>query len=149
MVTSQVTGRRLFAGLMRPFSIPWLVPAIKWWTGLESNQRRAALQAAALPTELPIHEKVANRAGFEPATCGFGDRRSTKLSYRNVCCQVPVGFTDNGVTERSQRCGVKMVVEAGLEPATSRLSSACSSQLSYTTKVVPQTGFEPVHPEGR
>ena len=27
---------------------------------------------------------LANQAGLEPATCGFGDRRSTKLSYWNI-----------------------------------------------------------------
>ena len=26
-----------------------------WWIGLDSNQRRLALQANALPSELPIH----------------------------------------------------------------------------------------------
>ena len=32
---------------------------------------------------------------------------------------------------------------AGVEPATLRLSSACSNQLSYTPKVVEAWGFEP------
>ena len=36
-----------------------------------------------------------------------------------------------------------MVGVAGFEPATLRLSSACSNQLSYTPRVVEAWGFEP------
>ena len=36
-----------------------------------------------------------------------------------------------------------LVGVAGFEPATLRLSSACSNQLSYTPKVVEAWGFEP------
>ncbi len=37
-----------------------------WWTGMELNHRRCALQAHALPTELPVQMPIGVAAGIEP-----------------------------------------------------------------------------------
>ena len=86
----------------------------RWWSQTGSNRRPHACKARALPTELwPL------RAGSRQ----IGSRQSKNRRPRmpTACCRMPKAYSPL----------TNLVGLGGLEPPTSRLSSARSNQLSY------------------
>ena len=81
-----------------------------WWRQTGSNRRPEACKATALPTELCPQLFYPTR----PPTRGFGVTAFVKMACQDVAAE--------------QR---RLVGLGGLEPPTSRLSSARSNQLSY------------------
>ena len=77
------------------------------WCETDSNRRRAALQTAALPTELPHHATRTGcrepSGGFEPPTTWFEARHSDPLSYEGEAVSGEFGRSPNSVRERSDR----------------------------------------------
>ena len=88
---------------------------IKWWSRTGSNRRPEACKATALPTELRPHlfrAPNANNQTMPKASQG-------RMAAAHVCAKAV------------RRMSHRMVGLGGLEPPTSRLSSARSNQLSY------------------
>ena len=66
-----------------------------WWTGMESNHRRAGLQPAALPAELPVH--LQKKAPVDLNQPGLSSGVS---SGRFVVTRLPAGLCQEGLTHR-------------------------------------------------
>src|SRR3954453_3157397 len=98
-------------GIARVATIP--LGSREWWSRTGSNRRHPACKAGALPAELrPLISRSRN-----------GQRRSDD-PFRDRACNVHVE------AEATIPLGIAQVVGlGGLEPPTSRLSSARSNQL--------------------
>ena len=66
-----------------------------WWTGTESNHRRADFQPAALPAELPVH--LQKKAPVELNQPGLSSGMS---SGRFDVARLPAGLCQKGLTHR-------------------------------------------------
>ena len=92
----------------------------KWWSRTGSNRRPEACKATALPTELRPHFLLSLKRQSQPHR-PEGSQGRTAAAH--VCAKA------------TRRMSHKMVGLGGLEPPTSRLSSARSNQLSYKPKL--------------
>ena len=127
--------------------------ANKWLPEQASNLRQSACKAGALPTELHPHKLVAN-PGIEPGAAALSRRCSTtelvgwKIGASAQQTRVleecvgfePTGrFRNHGLASRHLRplvqhsVKLKLVREAGIEPATS-CSKHVRYQLRYTRR---------------
>ena len=93
-----------------------------WWSRTGSNRRPPACKAGALPTELRPPPSALGAA--RTRLCRVGPRRLGAFGIFQ-----PQSLPLEGFVRCANR--LKMVGRGGLEPPTSRLSSARSNQLSY------------------
>jgi hypothetical protein len=130
------TGRRpkpsatLFpASDLKPHAQP-----TKWWSRTGSNRRHPACKAGALPAELRP-PRVSAKPKPVDASGGLRSKAPRALSFgveRDALAALDVGrFAASSAAATTSAFGLVLVGLGGLEPPTSRLSSARSNQLSY------------------
>lgn len=126
--------RRRRQNLAVPEGIEPSIPAfverclVRWATGPHEAGAVGGERSHDLPLTkrvryraAPQRREVVDQEGFQPSTFRLQGGCSRRLSYRPM----------------------KMVREAGIEPAASGVSSRRSTELSYSRKMVPEVGLEP------
>ena len=118
-----------------------------WWRWTGSNRRPPACKAGALPTELHPQTAPQTASGKSNTSKGKASSRSNPQKQQKTVFHTKA-------TPRAKKGTIpgrqaKLVGRGGLEPPTSRLSSARSNQLSYKPKTCPNAFMRPAPCAGR
>ena len=99
------------------------------------------LKMACLPFHHLGKREEAGVAGFEPTTCGFGDRCSSQLSYTPI----PLGRLERPTRGLGNRCSIHLSYRGleigGLEPPTSCMRGKRSPAELYPLSLCHKTNI--------